>query len=373
MKPHLTQKFWRRLALLVGLLSLLPQSPPHTQAAGPIHLLHLPLISHNFRAFNGPQVPFGYGWIVFDYTAHRPGGKYAPTSFNWIQVTQNPPSEELCDHHRLPYNVLLRLNKTEANIPTQEIADDAHGWAQNLKRAERNCVEAFAIGNETNLAGAGAYNGPINAAAYADQLCAAYHAIKAVDPNYIVVSAGLAPTGDIYDPNLAVDEEIYARQMLDQIAITQGRADACFDVFGYHNYGFRTGVTTSPDDAACPSGMCYRGVERIYTLLRAFGVNKRIWTTEFGWLRDYRAECSSAIWNVFFAGFEVADQQQADHLVEAFAYARQNWPWMGAMFLFNLDFHKRPWWESDHCYDEQGWFAVQGYPAEQALEQMFKP
>jgi hypothetical protein len=39
--------------------------------------------------------------------------------------------------------------------------------------------------------------------------------------------------------------------------------------------------------------------------------------------------------------------------------------------VFNLDFNP-PWRSTDPCYDEQGWFAVQGHPAEAALEAMPK-
>jgi hypothetical protein len=67
----------------------------------------------------------------------------------------------------------------------------------------------------------------------------------------------------------------------------------------------------------------------------------------------------------------MSDQAQADNLVGAFQYARANWPWLGGIFVFNLDFNP-PRRSSDRCYDEQGWFGVQGHGAEAALETMPK-
>ncbi|MGH2523926.1 MAG: hypothetical protein ACRDH2_15580, partial [Anaerolineales bacterium] len=106
-------------------------------------------------------------------------------------------------------------------------------------------------------------------------------------------------------------------------------------------------------------------------LIGDYHVNKRIWTTEVGWLRDFMQNdppCTNLL--LFFGGFQNSDQEQANQLVDAFQYAREHWPWSGAMFVFNLDFNRRP---QDPCADEQGWFAVQGFPAEQALETMEKP
>ncbi|MBM2848511.1 MAG: hypothetical protein HW418_1453, partial [Anaerolineales bacterium] len=71
-----------------------------------------------------------------------------------------------------------------------------------------------------------------------------------------------------------------------------------------------------------------------------------------------------------FAGFQLSDTAQANQLVGAFQYSRANWSWMGAMFVFNLDFTSRP---VALCEDEQGWFAAKGFPAEAALENMSKP
>ena len=375
-----------------GLPTPYPQ-PPKAQRT--TFTLYVPSVQKNAVFFTGPTVSFGYGWGVYNWRWFRPNEvqNYGPTSFNWVKMTDNPgnATAELCDAKRIPHNVLLRLNKAEAGVSPQAVGDDAYTWAVSMEDAPGvgKCVEAFEIGNEPNLSGPGLYNGPVDPEAYADQLCAAHDAIKGVDPSFIVVSGGLAPTTSLFpDETIVMDEEAFLRRMLTRIGDTHaGDAGACFDILAYHNYGFRTGHLTEPSDDPydpdCPDGMCFRGVERIQTILWIeFGVPKKIWATEVGWLRDFNVEgCLARNPGVFgnFVGFENTDQEQADELVGAFQYARANWQWVGAMFVFNLDFNQREWWKNDHCIDEQGWFAVQGlsdyehtYAAKAALEALEK-
>jgi hypothetical protein len=352
------------------------------------YTLYLPSVMNVPLVVGGPNIPFIYGWGVYEYQSYRQIApdqdqlqplfpQYAPTSFNWIKITDNPPSQNLCGANRLPYHVLLRLNKTDANATVQNVADDTWTWAHWMETAPgvNKCVDAFEIGNEPNLSGQGQYNGPVDPVKYADQLCAAYQAVKTTDPSFIVVSAGLAPTGGLANPSLGMASLTFLRAMLDEIRanpISHGDPAGCFDALSYHNYGFRTGYATDPRDPACPSEMCYRSVEDVWALLQSYGINKRIWTTEVGWMRDFVAGgCGGASWALLFQGFQMSDQAQADNLVGAFQYARANWPWLGGIFVFNLDFNS-PLRSTNPCYDEQGWFAVRGHVAETALEAMPK-
>jgi hypothetical protein len=371
-----------------------PQAPPPKPLDPPLsparhYSIYLPILYQKPIGLSGPNIDFAYGWSVYQYQSYYqrlPGqpktgfAQYSLSSFNWLKITASPDSQYLCGQDRLPYNVLLRLNKTDANATPQQVADDTWQWAHWMEpstqpASQPRCVDAFEIGNEPNLSGAGQYNGPVDPVKYANQLCAAYDAIKRTDPAFIVVSAGLAPTGGFADHSVGMESIAYMRAMLDAIQanpISHGDPGGCFDVFAYHNYGFRVGFQTDPHDPACPDDMCFRGVEDAWAVLQQYGVNKRIWTTETGWMRDYVAGgCGGAPWAPIFAGFPMSDKAQADNLVGAFQYARTNWPWLGGIFVFNLDFNP-PRRSTDPCYDEQGWFAVQGHTAETALEAMLK-
>lgn len=376
----LARRRWRLLAaVLFAWLALTAARPPEQEpAAEPVApRLFLPFVGQSALFLDGPHVPFAYGWGIYNWRAYWPANQqYPTTTFNWLRVSENPDPAQLCGSFRLPYRVLLRLNKADASATAQQVADDAWTWAgtlQALGGAAGPCVDAFEIGNEPNLSMTGAFGGPVNPELYADQLCAAHHAVKAQNPNYIVVSAGLAPTAGLPDPTLALTDTVFLRRMLGRIRETQaGDAGACFDVLGYHNYGFRVAFDADPTSPACAERSCFRGAEEIFRILHdEYGVNKRLWTTETGWTRDFLAGgCGAAPWVTFFNGFQRSPEGQGAELVGAFQYARANWQWLGGIFVFNLDYDRR---DQDPCQDEQGWFAVMGYPAREALEAMPKP
>jgi len=390
-------RFGLRWQILLGLaftllLSLAMQAPPPRPLDPPEQRPHtytvfLPSVLNKTlgQPVRRVESSFAYGWSVFQYQSYyqlQPGQtstgypQYADSSFNWLKVTASPDSKYLCGPDRLPYKVLLRLNKTDANATPQQVADDTWQWAHWMAPdSQPRCVDAFEIGNEPNLSGPGQYNGAVNPVQYANQLCAAYDAIKRTDPAFTVLSAGLAPTGGFADHTQGMESLAYMRAMLDAIQanpISHGDPGGCFDVFAYHNYGFRVSYDTDPHSAACPADMCFRGVEDAWGVLQAYGITKPIWTTETGWMRDYVAGgCGASPWGPVFAGFPMSDKAQADNLVGAFQYARAHYPWLGGIFVFNLDFNP-PRRSTDPCYDEQGWFAVQGHAAEAALEAMAK-
>lgn len=274
---------------------------------------------------------------------------FTPLGLDWIKLWEEyqpqPPSK------RLPAQVLFTLhcNGMPANL-------DAWGErVSQIARAGLGFVEAYEICNEPNLDRF--WNGaPPDPGQYVQMLRVAYERIKVVDPAAIVVSAGLAPTGRIkgncngWNGNdcHAMDEREYTRQML-----LLGAGDY-FDAFGYHPYGFayepeRALSELPPHDNG--NGFAFRGVEVIRALLEQYGLeDKPIWATEFNWLRDDEgtlpASCRSA-YEATFGWMEVSASQQADYLIRAFQYADAHWPWMGAMFVWNLDWHNYHTWDCE--------------------------
>ena len=94
-----------------------------------------------------------------------------------------------------------------------------------------------------------------------------------------------------------------------------------------------------------------------------------MWATEVGWLTAPPDACLSdsrwpgRIWQI------VTVNQQADNLVGAFRYAREHWPWLNAMFVFNLDFSSVPWY--DEC-EQMRYYSVNRQPTYDALVSMSK-
>ncbi|MFP4322051.1 MAG: hypothetical protein ACLFTK_06325 [Anaerolineales bacterium] len=212
-------------------------------------------------------------------------------------------------------------------------------------------VEAIEIHNEPNLSLEWRDQVP-NAAQYTEMLRVAYQTIKAVAPNMIVVSGGLAPTETTPD-RMAISDLEYAREML------RLGAGNWFDAFGYHPYGYNA----PPEQEPAMGRLNFRRTELIWDLLLEFGItDKQIWLTEFGWLRDPAEDgvaCSDQ--DPDFQGFawlRVDGATQADYIARAFRYADRNWPWAGPTFLWNLNFSMRPNDGSLAMCSHQRWFGL---------------
>lgn len=341
------------LPLLLLFLTLRPMQAQSALSASPQSLT--PSSSH-------PLFGFGFNVAAWDVA------KLQGMGFNWIKVFSGPGS-------RLPLRVLLRV---EANAT--DFADLAAfgNEIQQLAQQQKGYVDAYEIGNEPNLDADYGWTVSPNGADYAAVLCEAYGRIKSVDPNAIIVSAGLAPTGRVQGyweghpghNGLFQDEREFLQEFL-----TAGGGN-CFDALGYHPYGFSADFAAAPDVASaeptqnCVNGFCFRGVEKIYQILQANGLaDKKIWATEFGWLVEPPAECladpgwQGRQWQL------VTEQKQADNLVGAYEYATTNWPWMEAMFVFNLNFNTTGGYQP--C-EQMRFYGVDGRPAETALAQMPK-
>lgn len=313
---------------------------------------------------------FGYGFNVAAWDIDR----LQEMGFNWIKVFNGPGS-------RLPLNVLIRVDANAGHL------SDVDGFGDDIAQlaaSQKGYIDAYEIGNEPNLDatygwGYGSTNVPPNAADYVTLLCEAYSRIKSVDPEAVVVSAGLAPTGRVQGDwnghsghnGLFQDEREFFKEF---VAAGGG---SCTDAIGYHPYGYAAEYDVAPEvivpdqpERSCANGFCFRGAEKLYELMQAQGMgDKTMWATEFGWIVAPPDGCLSdpgwtgRSWQI------VSEQSQADNLVGAFEYATTHWPWMEAMFVFNLNFNQAGYLDS--C-EQMRYYSVQGRPAETALREMPK-
>ncbi len=308
--------------------------------------------------------PFGYGFNVAEWDV----AQVQAMGFTWMKVFNGPGS-------RLPVNVLLRVDAQASDFNNLNAFGD---FVAQLAQAQLGYVDAYEIGNEPNLDAAYGWNAPPIAADYAVLLCEAYGRIKAVDPHAIVVSAGLAPTGRVQGNwkghpghnGFYQDEREFFLEF-----VAAGGGD-CLDVVGYHPYGYSANYDAAPDvpsaDPAqnCANGFCFRGAEKLYELMQTNGLGgQKMWATEFGWITTPPNHClddpgwQGRQWQI------VSEAKQAENLVGAYEYAAANWPWMGAMFIFNLNFNLAPIYPE--C-EQMRFYSVMGRPAEQALTDMPK-
>ncbi len=222
--------------------------------------------------------------------------------------------------------------------------DDFAAWAGAFAARYAEQVDAYFIWDEPNLTShwGGRH---VNPRAYAALLSAAAAAIRAADAGAIIVAAPLAPTVETGPENLA--EPLFLRELYEG-----GAADA-FDVVAAKPYGFDSPPLDRTVDVDV---LNFSRAILIRETMEAYGDgDKALWAGNWGW-NALPAGWSGApsIWG------QVDEATQAQYTAAAVERARQEWPWMGVMFLEN--------WAPRAAPDDARWgFSVQGRPAAQAL------
>ncbi len=203
----------------------------------------------------------------------------------------------------------------------------------------RGQIQAYEIWNEQNYAVEN--DGYVEGAGrYVELLKVAFTRIKEADPHAMVLFGPLTPTG-VNDPNIAIDDLTYLQEAY---AYQEGIVRQYFDVLAVHVAGSNNPPDTLWPDNPGPGGWSdhsshyFRHVELVRQVMEAAGdADKQVWITEFGWASiEGIAEAPAP-------GYEYAAentaQQQSDYLVQALEMGRTQYqPWLGAMFIWNLNF-----------------------------------
>ncbi|MDQ6674293.1 MAG: hypothetical protein M3069_26770 [Chloroflexota bacterium] len=227
----------------------------------------------------------------------------------------------------------------------QDYADFISAFATRYRPGSAvGTVDAVEVWNEVNLNREWG-NSAINrqqAADYVRFLGLAYRAAHAAQPNIVVITAGLSPTG--VKTSDAWDDAEYLQWLFD--AGLKGGVN--YDVLGAH------GNTQAPEvDAPLNSladfgdaSFYFRRVEQLREIqVRAGDADRQIWFLEFGWTADKI--------HPNYSWFAVTEDKKADNIVRAFQYARKNWaPWIGVMTVWTLS---DPNWTTQ---SEEYWWAI---------------
>jgi hypothetical protein len=248
------------------------------------------------------------------------------------------------------------------NAPPENLQDFAD-FCRVVAERYKGKIRAYQVWNEPNLAREWG-DQPPNPTRYTEMLKRCYIAIKTADPQALVVSAGMAPTGT--SSAEVMPDDVFIEKMY------QAGAAPYFDLLGVHASGFKEPPETSPDEAAKKYNgnrfFCFRHVEDIRKIMERHGdKDKQIALLEFGWTVDTV--------NPAYSWHAVTEEQQADYLVRAYQYAKKNWsPWIGPMMALSM---ANPFYTPE---DEQYWWAItypdypetRVRPAYNALKQMPK-
>ncbi|MEA3341297.1 MAG: hypothetical protein U9R15_15140 [Chloroflexota bacterium] len=277
----------------------------------------------------------------------------------------------VADAERLGLNVLFRLDRQPVwTLPPDgsrtgpiENPQDFGDFCNRLASRYRGRVRAYQVWNEPNLAREW-QDCPPDPAGYVELLRACYIGIKSADPDALVISAGLSPTGN--GPPDAMPDIEYL------VAMYEAGAAPYFDLLGVHAPGFLYPPEISPDEVGEKHDghrfFCFRHVEDAREVMLRYGDDgKQIAVLEMGWTTDPL--------HPEYAWFAVTEEQQAEYLVRALRYAKENWsPWIGLMTVISIADSR--WTEDDEQYwwaiTEPGWPDVRVRPAYEALREMEK-
>jgi GH35 family endo-1,4-beta-xylanase len=212
----------------------------------------------------------------------------------------------------------------------------------------RGRITAYQIWNEPNLSREWGEQPP-NPVAYTELLEICYKAIKEADPNAIVVSAALAPTGTGLP--LAMPDTEFLQGMYDAGAANY------FDVLGLNAPGYKAPPETPPEEGESNPEygggrwFVFRHVEDMREVMEDNGdAGKQVAILELGWTTDQL--------NPDYTWHAVSEEEQADYLVRAYQFAEENWsPWIGLVVTIYLaDYDWTPeaneqWWWSINLPD----------------------
>lgn len=205
-----------------------------------------------------------------------------------------------------------------ANAPPTDPGDLARFVARfgERYRAQLTGIEVW---HEPNLLPNWRQAGPMPED-YARLLTVVAGALRSAAPAVPVISAGLAPTTEVNVCHLS--DVVF----LDRLARTGALAEV--DAVGIEPFGLRTGPT---DWRADREVLNFSRASVLHDVLRRQGVDRPLWAVAWGW-------------NALPPGWSGPPSPWGSHSPavaaawtrEAWARARAEWPWLGAMYLWHL-------------------------------------
>ena len=253
--------------------------------------------------------------------------------FNWIDVDNTVRSAE-----QNGLKLFLRVDRaptwarppdTIGSHPPTDLEAFGIFW-ETLATRYKGRVAAYELWNEPNLGFEWGFQPP-DPALYVEMLRVAHAALERADPDAKLVVGALGVTTEVSDSNL--DDLLWMEGFYEALGNTSPRP---YDAFSTHPYGLG-----QPPDVSPEVGLGLRRVEQQRALMERWGDTSPLWLTETGYVRRTPA------WDLGEqAPWTIGEQAQADYLVQTLDYVEANYPYVEAVFLFNLDFSTVDWYSA---------------------------
>ena len=211
--------------------------------------------------------------------------------------------------------------------------NELHWFIHKLIEKVGPNIDAIEIWNEPNLKREWTGQRPISGASYMELFRVGYDAVRAYSPSIVVVTAGLAPTGN--RSGVTVDDRDFLRQMYQA-----GLAEYAGVKIGIHPYGWG-----NPPDFLCCNNVESQGwddrpqffflqtIRDYSSIIAGNGHKAPMWATEFGWAtwEDFPSDAPE-IWMAYNTALD-----QRDYALRAFEIGQSRAD-IELMFLWNLNF-----------------------------------
>ncbi len=195
--------------------------------------------------------------------------------------------------------------------PPDDYADYAR-FAAVVAERYRGRIRYYQLWNEPNIYPEWG-NYPVSPEDYTRLLCEAYRAIRAADPDAVILSGALAPTSEIQPQGL--NDFLFLERMY------AAGAAGCFDILSAQGYGLWSGPT---DRRMRPLIINYGRSQYLRDIMVRHGdAHKPIWISEMNW--------NAAPEDVEPRYGRVTLEQQARFAPLAYQRAQRDWPWVGVV------------------------------------------
>jgi hypothetical protein len=275
----------------------------------------------------------GFGWIrqqIHWKDLEGPPGRYA-----WGEL-----DDVVAEANRAGFKLMLSIVQAPsfyaAGGAMPRNPEPLGNFVAALAAQYKGRIQAIEIWNEQNLAVENGGRVTLeDAGHYVELLKVAYTRIKEVDPSIFVVVGPPAATG-VTDQSIAIEDMRYYEAMY---SYQDGVIRNYFDVQAVHPGGQANPPDTlwpnNPSNAQGWTGhptFYFRHVENVRAMMERYGLgDHQIWITEFGWATPNTTRG-------YEYGNQISYELQAEYIVGAMRRTKEQYPWVGAMFLWNLNF-----------------------------------
>lgn len=195
---------------------------------------------------------------------------------------------------------------------------DYANFATQVAERYRGRIRYYQLWNEPNIYPEWGEN-DVDPEAYTALLCAGYDAIKAVDPDAVIISGAMASTIEMGGRNLS--DFIFLERMY------LAGAGRCFDILSMQGYGLNSGPT---DQRMRPVTVNVGRNQYIRELMVSHGdAHKPIWLSEAAWNAVPSEEEHPEHIDARMNFGQVTVEQQARYMPLFYERIRDEWPYIG--------------------------------------------